>query len=143
MSKKPSATVLFVDDDEDFVYALSKLLEGEGYRVRHAPDGDAAVRMATEEPPDLIILDFMMPVKNGFEALLELRAIDATADVPILALTSFGQDIGRIHGLGQSDEQPLVQDCLEKPVEPNVLLDRVASVMTARGAGSSLEHFKL
>ena len=128
-NKKSQTTILFIDDDEDIVCALSGILEGEGYRVRHAPDGDVGVRMAAEERPDLIILDFMMPVKNGFDALLELRQIDGMAGVPVLALTSFGQDIGEIHGLRRGDDKPQVQDCLEKPVEPNVLLDRVASAL--------------
>ncbi len=128
-SKKSKTTILFIDDDEDLVCALSRILEGEGYRVHHAPDGEVGVRMAAEERPDLIILDFMMPVKNGFEALLELRQIDGMTGVPVLALTSFGQDIGELHGLRRGDDKPLVQDCLEKPVEPNVLLDRVASAL--------------
>ncbi len=128
-SKKPMTTILFIDDDEDLVYALSRILEGKGYCVHHASDGEVGVRMAAEERPDLIILDFMMPVKNGFEALLELRQIDGMAGVPVLALTSFGQNIGEIHGLRRGDGKPQVQDCLEKPVEPNVFLDRVASAL--------------
>ena len=128
-SKKSKTTILFIDDDEDFVYALSRMLEGEGYRVRHAADGDVGMRMAAEERPDLIILDFMMPIKNGFDALLELQQIDGLADVPVLALTSFGQDIGEIHGLRRSDDKPKALDYLEKPVEPNVFLDRVASAL--------------
>jgi two-component system phosphate regulon response regulator PhoB len=128
-SKKSKTTILFIDDDEDFVYALSRMLEGEGYRVRHAADGDVGMRMAAEERPDLIILDFMMPIKNGFDALLELQQIDGLADVPVLAITSFGQDIGEIHGLRRSDDKPKALDYLEKPVEPNVFLDRVASAL--------------
>ena len=128
-SKKSKTTILFIDDDEDFVYALSRMLEGEGYRVRHAADGDVGMRMAAEERPDLIILDFMMPIKNGFDALLELQQIDGLADVPVLTITSFGQDIGEIHGLRRSDDKPKALDYLEKPVEPNVFLDRVASAL--------------
>lgn len=128
MSKK-SKTILFIDDDEDLVHALSKILESDGYHVDHAYDGEVGVRMAAKERPDLIILDYMMPVKNGFEALLELRQIEGMEDVPVLSLTSFGQDIGEIHGLRQGDDKPQVQDSLEKPVEPNVFLDRVASLL--------------
>ena len=124
-SKKSKATILFIDDDEDFAHALLRILEGENYRVHHASDGAAGIRMAIEKQPDLIIMDFMMPVKNGFEALVELRQIDSMEDVPVLIMTSFGQDIGEIHGLRQCDGGPQLQECLEKPVEPNVLLDRV------------------
>ncbi len=128
-SERSEATILFIDDDEDLVYALSKMLEHSGYRVRHAPDGEVGVRMAAEEQPDLIILDFMMPAKNGFDALRELREIDGMAGVPVLALTSFGQDIGEIYGLREEESRSFVQDSLEKPVEPNVFLDRVASAV--------------
>ncbi len=128
-SKKSKMTILFIDDDETFVYALSRMLESEGYRVNHASDGEAGVRMAAEERPDLIILDFVMPVKNSFDTLLELRQIDGMAGVPVLALTSFGQDIGEIHDLRRGDDKPQVQEYLEKPIEPNVFLDRVASAL--------------
>lgn len=130
-SKNPQATILFIDDDDDFASALSKMLEGEGYSVRQASDGEIGVRMANEEQPDLIILDFMMPVMNGFDALLEIRKIDGMADVPVIALTSFGQDIGEIHGLRAGEGKPLVQDSLDKPIEPNMFLDRVASALAA------------
>ncbi len=128
-SKKFKATILFVDDDEDFAHALLRILEGENYRVHHACDGEVGLRMAVEKQPDLIIMDVMMPVKNGFETLLELRQIDGMEDVPVLIMTSFGQDIGEIHGLRQCDGSPQIQDCLEKPVEPNVFLDRVAAAL--------------
>jgi len=128
-NKKSKATILFIDDDRDFVHALLTILEGQGYCVHHASDGEVGVRMASEKRPDLIILDFMMPVKNGFEALLELRQINGMANVPVLSLTSFGQDIGEIHGLRQGDDKSQIQDCMEKPVEPNVFLDRVASLL--------------
>ena len=130
--QKPGARILFIDDDEDLVFALSRMLEREGFEVRHAADGDAGVRMATEDNPDLIILDFMMPIKNGFEACREFTQIESLRDVPILALTAFGQNIGEVHDLGASAGSPVVQDYLEKPVSPNVLLERVAAMLAAR-----------
>lgn len=128
--------ILFIDDDEDLVAALSIVLQRAGYRVRHAPDGEVGVRMALRYRPDLILLDFMMPVKDGFEACSELRATPALRLVPILALTSFGQDIGEIHGLARdADGTPHFRECLEKPIEPNVLLDRIASALDHRARG--------
>lgn len=128
-NEKSKAVVLFIDDDEDFAFALIKILEGEGYHVHHAANGEIGVRMAGEERPDLIILDYMMPVMNGFEALMELRKIEGMENVPVVALTSFGQNVGEIYGLREGDKNPLVQDCLEKPVEPNMFLDRIASAL--------------
>ena len=123
--------ILLVDDDEDLTSALSRLLEKAGYIVRCATNGDEGLRMAEEEPPDLIILDFMMPVKNGFETCCELHQIPRLHDVPIIVLTAFGQNIGEIHGFTQEDARLHIRNCLEKPVEPNVLLARVAQALSA------------
>lgn len=134
---KGGPTILFIDDDADFVFALSKILQGGGFSVRHAENGEAGVRMAEEDPPDLIILDFMMPKMNGFEACGQLRQIDALRDVPILAMTAFGQNIGEVYGLGAETGQAYIQEFLEKPVEPNVLLERVKSLLAGRAGNSA------
>ena len=128
------ANILFIDDDAELVAALSVTLQREGYRVEHAADGDIGVRMAAKSRPDLIILDFMMPTMNGFDACCELRRIEHLRNVPILSLPAFGQNIGEIHGMNRGGAN-LIQDYLEKPVEPNVLLERIAeAIARARGA---------
>ncbi len=124
--------ILFIDDDDDLVDALSILLESAGYSVRRASDGDEGLRMAQEERPDLVLLDFMMPVKSGFATSQEMRRIEALKDVPIIALTSFGQNIGEIYGLPSDEAQLHIQGFLEKPVEPNVLLERIEEALAAR-----------
>ena len=120
--------VLIVDDDDDLSSALARFLTGEGYRVRRAADGDEGLRMALDAPPDLILLDFMMPVKNGFDALHEIRCAPTLAKVPVLALTAFGQSVGETHGCEDIEKAGLA-GALEKPFEPNVLLARVAAVL--------------
>lgn len=130
VASKTGLSILLIDDDYDLAASLSVVLEREGYSVRHAPDGEAGIRMATEQRPDLIILDFMMPGKNGFETGTELRTMTDLAGVPIMALTAFGQDIGRTHGFDHADGK-ILQDYLEKPVEFNVLLGRVAGLLSA------------
>ena len=121
--------LLFIDDDDDLVHALSVVLTRAGYKVRHAPDGEEGVRMAGEDTPDIVLLDFMMPGMNGFEACCELRRLDGMSDVPIIALTAFGRDIGETHGLSHESAEAVVQDFLEKPVEPNILLARLAAAL--------------
>lgn len=123
--------ILFIDDDDDLVAALSIMLESAGYHVHRAADGDEGLRMAAEEKPDLILLDFMMPVKSGFATSQELRQIEALRDVPILVLTAFGQNIGEIYGLSPQEARLHIQGCLEKPVEPNVLLERIAEALAS------------
>jgi DNA-binding response OmpR family regulator len=126
---KSLPTILFIDDDEYLAEALSMALTQNGYQVRHAPDGDQGLAMAAAEPPDLILLDLMMPVKNGFEACTELRQIPALRDVPIVAMTAFGQDIGEIHGMDKASAALHIQDFVEKPFEINVLLERIETLM--------------
>ena len=123
------ATVLIVDDDDVHAGAIERVLEANGYGVRRAADGAEGVRQASEAPPDLILLDFMMPGKDGFAACREMRTLEHLRRVPILALTAFGQDIGEVHGLARAREAGWIQEFMEKPVEPNVLLERMAALL--------------
>jgi DNA-binding response OmpR family regulator len=122
-------TILLIDDDEDLAFALARVLSSAGYEVRQAGDGEEGVSLAVEAPPDLILLDFMMPGVDGFEACRRIRAIPELSGVPIIALTAFGQNIGEIHGMRQAEGFEGIQDYLEKPVEPNVFLARVAAAL--------------
>jgi CheY-like chemotaxis protein len=124
--------LLLIDDDEGFTLALGRLLEHAGYAVRRARDGAEGLRLAAEEAPDAVLLDFLMPVKNGFAVAEELRRMPGLAGVPIIAMTAFGQNVGEIYGLPRSKACGQIQEFLEKPVEPNVLLDRLARLLAAR-----------
>ena len=125
-------TILIIDDDPDYRDPLAVVLGAAGYRVRCACDGDQGLAMAREEPPDLILLDFIMPAKDGFEVTHEIRQQTALRKVPVIALTAFGRDIGEIHGLPRDQALASIHDFLEKPVDPNVLLDRIAGAIAAR-----------
>lgn len=126
-SKTPKKTVLIIDDDDDMAHALERILSVGGYAVIRASDGNEGVRMAVREKPDLILLDFMMPGKNGFDACADIRQVPELDHAPILALTAFGREIGEIYGSGKDGNPcPGICDYLEKPVEPNVLLERIA-----------------
>ena len=122
--------ILVIDDDEDLTALLSYLLEDVGYLVRCAADGDEGLRMAAEETPDLILLDFLMPVKDGFAVCEELRETPDLCDVPVIILTAFGRKVGEIYGLHQKEAASHFLECLEKPFEPNVLLERVARALS-------------
>ncbi len=84
--------VLCVDDDHDQRLLLSFLLERQGLDVRTACDGEEGVAVAQEWLPDLILMDLMMPGVDGFEAAKRLRADERTAQIPILALTAYGEE---------------------------------------------------
>lgn len=84
--------VLCVDDDHDQRLLLSFLLERQGLDVRTACDGEEGITVALEWLPDLILMDLMMPGVDGFEAAKRLRADERTAQIPILALTAYGEE---------------------------------------------------
>ena len=81
-------TILVVDDDEDIRKVVSHNLEGEGYHVLTAAGGDEAMDMIKTEQPDLVILDIMMPERDGYDVLAEIRASPETADLPVVLLTA-------------------------------------------------------
>ncbi len=89
-------SVLIVEDEENLLEALRYNLERDGYQVRTAIDGEQGLESARESQPDLIILDVMLPVLDGFEVCRILRR---ETDVPILMLTAKGEEIDRVVGL--------------------------------------------
>ncbi len=118
------AKLLLVEDDP----ALSELLEyrfqNEGYDVRVTPDGDDALILASEDTPDLVILDWMIEGTSGIEVCRRLRRDKTTAHVPIIMLTAREAEDDRIRGLETGAD-----DYLTKPFSPRELLARVAAVM--------------
>ncbi|MDY6796852.1 MAG: response regulator [Actinomycetota bacterium] len=120
--------ILLVDDDKDFVEATRTVLE-EKYEVIVAYDGDEGVKKAREAGPDLIILDVIMPVEDGFTAAEEIAADDALRKIPLMLLTSFGSrmaetNIPRSRGMEVSGDE-----YIEKPVEPDNLLASVKNLV--------------
>jgi signal transduction histidine kinase/DNA-binding response OmpR family regulator len=121
--------VLCIDDDPDVIEILTKYLVPEGYSVIGANSGDEGIKLALEHPPALITLDIMMPQKDGWQVLRELKANDTLKDIPVI-----------IHSI--IDNKPLAIslgaiDVIAKPAEPKRLL---SLVQRASGSG---EHFVL
>lgn len=84
-------TVLVVEDFDDVRNAMKIMVQLSGHKVVEAADGRQAVQRATEELPDLILMDLAMPVFDGIEATRELRSDPKTSQIPIIAVTSYGQ----------------------------------------------------
>ncbi|MFC1939542.1 PleD family two-component system response regulator [Chloroflexota bacterium] len=119
------AKILLVDDDLDFIEATKTVLETEPYQVIVANEGNEALQKAREENPDLILLDVIMPVKDGFTAAEQLKKDTQLSKIPVIMLTSFsskGQETSIARGRGLSLE---ADDYLEKPVTPEELLAKV------------------
>lgn len=113
--------LLLVDDDRELATMLQEYLEPEGFAVDWAGDGPTALQRLGEATFDLVILDVMMPVMNGFEVL---RRIRAEGDTPVLMLTARGDDVDRIVGLEIGAD-----DYLAKPFNPRELVARLRAVL--------------
>jgi two-component system alkaline phosphatase synthesis response regulator PhoP len=127
MEKK--AKILLVDDDVDFVEATKTILESKPYEVIVAYDGGEGLQKARKENPDLILLDVIMPVKDGFTAAEQFKKDPQLSKIPVVMLTSFstrGAGSGIPRSRGATIE---AEDYIEKPVTPEELLRRVETYL--------------
>jgi two-component system, chemotaxis family, chemotaxis protein CheY len=111
----PNLSILVVDDDDDVRTMIRVLLSGEGYAVEDAADGLEALRHLRSHPPDLVLLDLMMPRMSGEDLMSAMAADESLADIPVAILS--GQTRGAPMTSG-----PHVVAYLTKPVELDVLL---------------------
>jgi two-component system, OmpR family, alkaline phosphatase synthesis response regulator PhoP len=116
--------ILIADDEPDILEILSFNLKGEGYEVITAKNGDEAIDKAKAFKPDLIILDMMMPGKNGMEVCNILRTQSAFAGTLIVFLTAINDENTEIKSLENGAD-----DYLTKPISPKVLLSKVSSLL--------------
>lgn len=123
MEKK--AKILLIDDDIDFVESTKIVLESKPYEVVVALEGEEGLRKAREEKPDLILLDIIMPVQDGFIAAEQLKKDPQLSKIPVLMLTSFSQRIGETSIPVSRGLTLEAEDYIEKPVSPEELLSRV------------------
>lgn len=119
MENGKKARILVVDDDEQIVDAITRLLELEGYAARKAYDGQQALDVLSAEDVDLILMDLMMPRVDGLQAVLKIRE---TKNIPIIILSARGEGNDKILGLNAGAD-----DYISKPYHPMELLARVRS----------------
>jgi two-component system phosphate regulon response regulator PhoB len=116
--------VLIVEDEGALLTLLRYNLEREGYRVLEARDGEEALLVASEEKPDVVLLDWMLPQLSGIEVCRRLRTRQETRNVPILMLTARGEESDRVRGLDTGAD-----DYITKPFSMTELLARLRAVM--------------
>jgi two-component system alkaline phosphatase synthesis response regulator PhoP len=122
------AKVLVIDDEPDLVEMLRMALERQ-FEVIVAFDGEEGVAKAKAERPDVIVLDIMMPEKDGLTACRELKGDPQTASTPVLILTGVAEYFGRTKYTKLSGLEIEAEDFIPKPVDPNELLCRVAALL--------------
>lgn len=123
-----SKKILVVDDESQITELLKSYLEREGYQVAVAADGEEALTIADAERPDLILLDLMLPKKNGYEVCREIRA---KSRIPIIMLTARDEEPDKIVGLELGAD-----DYITKPFSPREAVARVRAVLRRSEPGS-------
>jgi two-component system phosphate regulon response regulator PhoB len=116
--------ILVVEDEAALVTLLRYNLEREGFRVAAAADGEEALLLAREEKPDLVLLDWMLPLLSGIEVCRQLRRMTETRSVPIIMLTARGEEGDKLRGLDSGAD-----DYITKPFSPSELVARIRAVM--------------
>lgn len=127
MNNKKQPLVLVVDDDEGIRALLQRQMELEGYRVASAQDGATALKMADEMPPDIVLLDALMPDMDGFEVAESLKASEHTRTIPIIMVTALNDQKSRLRALKAG-----AQEFLTKPLDRNEVSLRVRNMLTLR-----------
>ena len=115
-------TILVVDDSPTDLRLVTAPLQQKGYRVITAVDGEEALARVAQDRPDLIVLDVVLPKKNGFQVCRQLKSTPATQDIKVLLLTSKSQESDRSWGLKQGAD-----GYLTKPFDDEALLANVRS----------------
>jgi two-component system, OmpR family, alkaline phosphatase synthesis response regulator PhoP len=116
--------VLIVDDEQNIVISLEFLMKREGFEVFVAGDGDAALEKAIEQKPDLILLDVMLPKKNGFEVCQQIRATPELQETKVIMLTAKGRDTEVTKGLALGADAYMT-----KPFSTKELLAQVKTML--------------
>ncbi len=124
--------ILVMDDDPDILDAVTWILESRGYQIVTARDGLEGLATLKSENPDLMILDLLMPKMDGFAVFKELRdpRWSKYHDIPILILSSVREEASRRRYELETGHELDIDDYVEKPMDPNVLLERVERLIT-------------
>jgi two-component system phosphate regulon response regulator PhoB len=136
MSDTNKPYILIVEDEAPLVTLLRYNLEKQGFRVEDAGDGGEALTRITEAPPDLLLLDWMLPTMSGIELCRQLRRRPATRALPIIMLTARAEDQDAIRGLDTGAD-----DYITKPFSTEALIARIRALL--RRSGSVPQKLKL
>jgi two-component system alkaline phosphatase synthesis response regulator PhoP len=123
------AKILIIDDQPSEVKMVKMALEQANYEVCYAYNGKEGLEKAVQEKPDLIVLDVMMPEKDGFITCGELKKKPETSSVPVIILTSIESSSLVFPDAESAADSPHADEYIDKPVDPNFLLKRVERLL--------------
>ncbi len=124
MSAEPRR-VVYIEDDQEMIDLVVLILTRRGFQVQGANGGRNGLELIFKEPPDLVLLDLMMPGMDGWEVYQQLKANEQTKNIPVIVVTAKAQPIDRVLGLHIAK----VDDYISKPFRPQELVDSVDKVL--------------
>nr|MBS0020689.1 response regulator [Gammaproteobacteria bacterium] len=122
------ATILVVDDSSTDIYRYQKMLEGYGYRIITAANGQDGIKKAQSERPQVILMDIVMPGMSGFQATRQIAKNPQTADIPIIIISNKNQESDRAWALRQGARDYIVKGSSEEKV-----IKKIQSILSISG----------
>jgi len=125
MEEKAAKRILCIEDDPEMIDLIRLILVRRGFEVLGASGGNAGIKAVREQLPDLVLLDLMMPDMDGWEVYQQMKANEATRDIPVVVVTAKAQNIDKVLGLHIAK----VDDYISKPFSPQELLNSVEKII--------------
>lgn len=125
MAKENKKRILCIEDDLEMIDLIRLILAQQGFEVEGAEGGKAGLEMVRKSPPDLILLDLMMPEVDGWEVYQQIKADSKTKDIPVIVVTAKAQNIDKVLGLHIAK----VDDYITKPFSPKALLESIQNIL--------------
>jgi two-component system, OmpR family, response regulator VicR len=125
MDNARSRSIVYIEDDLEMIDLVKLILSRRGFDVKGAHGGREGLDVVSQEKPDLILLDLMMPDVDGWEVYQQLKANEHSRDIPVIVITAKAQPIDRVLGLHIAK----VDDYISKPFHPQELLDSIDKVL--------------
>ncbi len=126
MTQENARRVVYIEDDQEMIELVIMILSRRGFQVKGAHGGRNGLDMIFQEPPDLVLLDLMMPGMDGWEVYQQLKANEKTRNIPVIIVTAKAQAIDRVLGLHIAK----VDDYIAKPFRPQELVDSIDRVLS-------------
>jgi len=127
MDPKQTRNVIYIEDDQEMIDLVSMILSRRGFTVKGAQGGKNGLELVIAEPPDLILLDLMMPDIDGWDVYQQIKSHENTRHIPVIIITAKAQPIDRVLGLHIAK----VDDYICKPFRPQELLESIENVLGA------------
>ncbi|MFZ5822293.1 MAG: response regulator transcription factor [Chloroflexota bacterium] len=132
METNPTKRILCIEDEPEMIDLIRLILSRRGFEVEGAAGGQEGLEKVRQRPPDLVLLDLMMPDMDGWEVYQQMKAGEKTRDIPVIVVTAKAQSIDKVLGLHIAK----VDDYIAKPFSPQDLLNSVDKVFSQRAPAS-------